>query len=704
MNFSVLVAFGGACLSGGLAISALFRDRRSFLYRVFALGMAALAAESVFSGFALQTDIHAELAHWQYLRLVAGSILPGCWLLFSLSYARENHEEFVRKWKWVVASVFFIPVCLVCLGSDQFFGKASQSSVLLPRGMLLGWSGYVYYIVFLLTSVMILAKLERTLRASYAKMRWRIKFMILGIGGLFAVRIYTASQVVLFHFVSADLISIEAGALVSADLLIILSLFRSHLRDVHIHVSSDLVRNSLAVLIVGFYLLAIGLSAKLARYLGIGETLLQNAFFVFLATVGLVVILLSEQLRHEIRRFLAHHFGQPLHDYRKVWTIFTQRTNALVDSQALCIAVVKTVSETFGCSSVSIWIVDEVPNKPVFCGSTFVSAAYGEDLRRNEKEVEALMSGIREWEGPVDLNDGHLLPALSQSRTDAQSVPEDTIRYCVPLAVGTEFLGLMTLNERMTGEPLSIEDLDLLKTIADQTAGLFLNCRLYDRLGHAKEKEAFHALSAFFVHDLKNVASTLSLTLQNLPLHYDNPEFRSDMLRVISRSLEKIEATCNRLAAFRENLELHRSESDLGRLVESTVAELNGSLGANLIQDLQPVPSVLMDCEQIQTVLVNLLLNANEATSNGGEIRLATWQEKDHAVLEVSDNGCGMSPAFLRQAIFHPFKTTKDRGLGIGLYQSKMIIEAHQGRIEVESEVGKGSTFRVLLPLKDKKS
>jgi hypothetical protein len=98
-------------------------------------------------------------------------------------------------------------------------------------------------------------------------------------------------------------------------------------------------------------------------------------------------------------------------------------------------------------------------------------------------------------------------------------------------------------------------------------------------------------------------------------------------------------------------------------------------------------------------VVTNLVLNATEAVSQGGQVVVETSQNNGWAVLTVSDNGCGMEPEFLRHALFRPFQTTKKDGFGIGMFQSKMIVEAHGGRIEVESELKKGTTFRVLLPV-----
>jgi signal transduction histidine kinase len=125
----------------------------------------------------------------------------------------------------------------------------------------------------------------------------------------------------------------------------------------------------------------------------------------------------------------------------------------------------------------------------------------------------------------------------------------------------------------------------------------------------------------------------------------------------------------------------------------------NSFAGLTLVKNLRPCPVVLLDREQITNVVTNPILNASEAISQSGEIRIETSQNNGRAVLLVADNGCGMTPEFLSRALFRPFQTTKKKGLGIGMFQSKMIVEAHGGRIEVKSEVRKGAAFRVLLPM-----
>ncbi|HXN07382.1 MAG TPA: ATP-binding protein, partial [Nitrospiria bacterium] len=147
-------------------------------------------------------------------------------------------------------------------------------------------------------------------------------------------------------------------------------------------------------------------------------------------------------------------------------------------------------------------------------------------------------------------------------------------------------------------------------------------------------------------------------------------------------------------------LELKRASADLNSLVNLTIDELGHSNRPSLVRDLHPLPPLLIDREQIQKVLVNLVLNGMEAVKENGEIQVTTSQSEGWVNLSVRDNGCGMTPEYLSKSLFHPFQTTKSKGLGIGLFQCKTIVEAHGGKIEVESEAGKGSLFRVILPVK----
>jgi putative PEP-CTERM system histidine kinase len=229
---------------------------------------------------------------------------------------------------------------------------------------------------------------------------------------------------------------------------------------------------------------------------------------------------------------------------------------------------------------------------------------------------------------------------------------------------------------------------------------VLLNLRLANEVARSREMEAFRTMSAFFVHDLKNAAASLNLMLKNLPVHFDDPAFREDALRGIGNTARRIDEMTGRLTALRQRPDFKPVEADLNQIVSEALDNLDGMPQVDLTKDLQPLPRVLADHGQIQSVVTNLLLNARDALAPGGRIRVRTEELGGSVVLSVADNGCGMSAAFLKDSLFRPFQSTKKKGLGIGMYQSRMIVEAHGGSIRVESEAGKGSTFRVSFPVK----
>jgi putative PEP-CTERM system histidine kinase len=278
-------------------------------------------------------------------------------------------------------------------------------------------------------------------------------------------------------------------------------------------------------------------------------------------------------------------------------------------------------------------------------------------------------------------------------------VKESQIRYCIPLNASGRLVGIMTLSEKVFYEPLTYEETELIKTIADQAAAALMNLRLSERLRQSQELEAFQSMSAFFMHDLKNLASKLSLVTQNLPVHIDNPEFRTDALKTISQSVTKINAMSSRLSLLSQKLELNLTKTDLKDLVESTISDTKDYILAPISENLNTVPSLLLDREQIHKVLENLLMNAYDALRDNGQITVTTCSHDKWVEISVRDNGCGMSKEFIEKNLFRPFQTTKKQGMGIGLYHCKTIVEAHGGKIEVDSEEGKGTTFRVLLPV-----
>jgi putative PEP-CTERM system histidine kinase len=361
------------------------------------------------------------------------------------------------------------------------------------------------------------------------------------------------------------------------------------------------------------------------------------------------------------------------------------------------------ISETFEVLSVTIWLLDE--QKDQFIAGASTAPQPGEASAANPPAAasSAVAAGLRVRSSPFDLEGVDEPWAEELRQLNATTFPKGGDRWCVPLRAGEQGLGVLVLADRVNGSDYTLEELQLLQCIAVQVTSVLLNLRLANEVARSRELEAFRTMSAFFVHDLKNAAASLNLMLQNLPVHFDDPAFRADALRGIGNTARRIDEMIGRLTSLRQRPGFKPVEADLNQLVSEALDRLDEMPHVDLTKELQPLPSILADREQIQSVVTNLVLNARDALGPGGRIWVRTEHAGGSVVLTVTDNGCGMSAAFLKDSLFRPFQSTKKKGLGIGMFQSRMVVEAHGGSIRVESETGKGSTFRVSLPVKDVK-
>src|ERR1051325_2281785 len=237
--------------------------------------------------------------------------------------------------------------------------------------------------------------------------------------------------------------------------------------------------------------------------------------------------------------------------------------------------------------------------------------------------MSQVMLALRNHPDPLDIDASREVWAILLRRLHPDEFRKGGNRICVPLVSAGELLGVMTLGDRVGGISYSLQDFDLLKSVGDQAATSLLNIQLSQRLAQGKQLEAFQAMSAFFVHDLKNTASTLSLMLQNLPIHFNDPAFREDALRGVSKTVTHINDLISRLGLLRQELTIRATESDLNDLVSAVLNDtesLDQKSGSSieLVKNLRPLPKLQVDRAQIQNVLSNLVLNARDALTSGG--------------------------------------------------------------------------------------
>jgi putative PEP-CTERM system histidine kinase len=699
MSDTDILGFAGALACCGLALIVVLSRQRSAIHWAFIIGMAGLAAENLFFALTVDAVLPVDIVFWQKWRLIVSSCACPVWLYFSLTYARWNHAEFLKSWRAVFVAFFLVPIGIAGLFGNNLIVAASQTAA--GQWMFhLGLSGAILNVFSLLTAIVVLVNLESTFRAAVGTMLWRIKFMILGMGVIFIVMAYVNGQALLFHNTLAlSLQNVAAIGTLLGSALSVRSLLRRGHFETTVYPSKFVLRTSLVLALAGVYFFVVGIFAKVVEYFGGDNDFTFKAFILLVALVLATVMALSDRVRQQTRLFMNRHFQRPVYDYRSMWRRFAGETASAVQPAELCQATGKFLADVLQALSVSIWLVDDKRENFTVAASTFLSEARSKTLNLTAANATAVMQALERRPEAVDIDASREDWAAALKQCHPDQFRSGGNRICAPLMSGGQMIGLIILGDRVKGVPFSWQDLDLLKCVADSAAAGLMNIQLSQKLLQAGQMEAFQTMSAFFVHDLKNTISTLNLMLKNLPANFDNPEFREDALRGISKTITHVNHLIQRLGQLRGRLQIKPVASDLNELVLSVLSGVETSPQVNVVKSIHPLPIMLLDQEQMQKVVTNLIFNAREAVTSTGEVRIETSENNGWAVLSVSDNGCGMNSEFLNHSLFRPFQTTKKNGLGIGLFQSKMIVEAHRGRIQVESQPGKGTTFRIILPI-----
>jgi putative PEP-CTERM system histidine kinase len=560
----------------------------------------------------------------------------------------------------------------------------------IEKVLFLGDAGYFYNLLLLLFFITTIANLEATLRSSSGVKRWQIKYLLLGVMGILGFNIFYYSHALLYRSIDMNFLPVRAGAYLISVVIIGFSILRHKLMEVEIAVSRGIFFRSLSIFVVGFYLLGLGLIGQGMRYLGphVGKNIMT--FLSFTGAIAVLVILLSEQLRKKIMVFINKNFYSQKYDYRAQWLQFTQLIASKHSFEELMVAIAKGFKDAIGVKGASIWL-QEKGNGEFYCAKTIHAPVV--KVKPGKKLLELL-----EKKGWIfNINDKKSREITSKNK---DFIEKSKANLIIPLLNIDQLIGFIILREGLVRSDYNFEDYDLLKTLARQATFAILKERLTEELYEAKEMEAIGKLSSFIIHDLKNAASMLTLLAQNAEEHMNNPDFQRDAIRSVSNTAEKINDIMQKLKELPHRMDLRFEYADLGSVIRESTNELsmNGSERLNY-KEVEPVMT-MFDREEIRKVAVNLLLNAIDATRGEGLITIKVGIQNDMGYFVVSDNGLGMSKEFIEKRLFRPFQTTKKKGLGVGLYQCKTIVEAHSGLLKVKSREGEGADFSVYLPLK----
>ena len=271
----------------------------------------------------------------------------------------------------------------------------------------------------------------------------------------------------------------------------------------------------------------------------------------------------------------------------------------------------------------------------------------------------------------------------------------------VPLMLQEKLFGFVVLQRARSPVKLNWEIIDLLEIAGSQAASYLAQEDAANALMVARQFESFNRMSTFVVHDLKNLVAQLSLMNANAEKHKDNPEFQRDMLETLNHSVQKMKLLLQKLSRS-ENADKPQPLA-VDDVVRQALALKSAFEPHPQLLVEQAGLRVLADRERLERVLGHLIQNAIEATPRDGNVMVRVAPPADgreHAVeVEITDTGEGMTEEFIRERLFKPFDSTKSAGMGIGVFESREYINELGGALEVTSQPGIGTTFKVVLPL-----
>ena len=618
---------------------------------------------------------------WKRFSLYAESLLPLTWILCSLTFARQASSWKIGRINWLI----IVLTALLCTVPLVFPLNAIIFAPDFPqeRILFLNTVGLIFYICLMAGLVFSLTNFEATLVNASPDALWRIKLELIGFSAIVAVLTFYYSQALLFRTINMNFLVVRSFLYVVASSLIAFSrLIRSGLG--HVEISRHTTGISLVLLAFGAYLISIGFLEEGMDHFGVSFHRTAAISFVFLVGIGLLILLLSYKVRRRVKVAIHKNFFHNKYDYRNQWLQFTEQISTARTGDELFHRILTAYCDTFGFSAAALFLYDM--NRRGYSMAACFEMDAIEDVIEPRNSLVRFMEE-RKWVFSVKDNYPEITGQNARFLCDSQ------VSFVVPLFDGSHLEGFIILGKVLNDEEIYIyEDFDLMKTIARQATMAIMHQKLSEQMARSREIEAIGKLSTFIAHDLKNLVANLSLIVQNAARHMHNPDFQSDMLKSLGNTVSKMQKLIGTLKNLKDK-ELNLQTVDLLQLATKTSQLI---MGHQVAVSGSP-ETARVDEVEMQNVIMNLIINGIEASQPGTPIAIEVGRRDSGPFIRVIDHGCGMSTDYIRSELFKPFRTTKNHGLGIGMYQCQQVVRAHGGIIEVNSTEGVGSEFTILL-------
>ncbi len=647
------------------------------------------------------------------------------WLLSAWGYSfllylfiRRHSESVERSTHYILLSTLFVSVLLaVWLPTQDYIILKAQDVTFFPfRKIIYSPPSQLFFVLMLVVVIHAIYHVEKLYRSVYHRpwFRWTL-FMLMVTLCFWMV---LGSIALMYRYLNVAMLMITFVPSLVVNFVLAIHIIKesgSH----QIQISRAALDKSYTLFITGIFLLAFGIMGKIINLIDVSPSF----FLVLLIALSLLstvlMILLFPSVKKRIQQLISKNFYKSSYDYRIEWERANKRLLGIQDKQELQMAVILSVAESIGTER-SCLLIHNRRNRLFVAASAGlvvqpdqISPAFIDWIWRYGKplileQVGDLVNslpgfGLQGIEGVPSNGESPSCLSPQEHRlaraVDVALFRESDVCIIVPVIFEQQLIALILLAS--AEKEYVQEDLDFLQTIVGEIALVLANQKLRESLIESEELKNFNRLSTFVLHDLKNAGSMLKMIVQNADENMNNPEFQADMIRTMNGVTDRIENLISKLSTPTEHEPLEFRSTDLAELIRNTVKMIGIETLPNIRfqEDLSDIPLVRVVPYEIQKVLHNLLINAIESIKDTGKIRVRLLKQGQNVCIEVRDTGCGMSHDYIENNLFRPFHTSKEQGLGIGLYHCKRIVEIHRGQIEVESTLEVGSQFRVLLPL-----
>ena len=671
-----LVAYGALALFLWATETSLSTERRS--RRTF---LGAIAASAAWAGVSL----------WSYLS--GGTLATGVAALADLTRFGLWFSFLMLPMRSEATPAAFEPMRLLRVLALTGLGLSATMHL----ATALGGFGYDLSRPLMAASLLLplcgLLLVEQIFRNLGEDSRWNAKPLCLGLCCMFIFDVYLYAEGLLFARFDADALSLRGAIHALAVPFFYVASRRGSDWVARLQISRTAAFYSVTLILAGAYLLFMAAIGYYVRYFGgtWGRALQQGLLIAGFAFLGVLVF--SGALRSRLRVFVGKHFYSYRYDYREEWLRFTAMLSSKRSPQEMGEMIVRGLAKMVECPAGSLWTLGDSERG-------FTQTAHWNAPRNSETESpgSGLCSFLRQQGWVIDLDEFRSSPR----RYGTLALPSWLLAtpnswLVVPLLVGEDLLGFVVLSRPVTAIKLNWEVLDLLKTAGRQAAGYLAQMQATEALLEARKFEAFNRMSAFVVHDLKNIVAQLSLMLKNAERLHDNREFQQDMLLTVESSLEKMRRL---MLQLREGATPPGSSLgvELGPILQRLEASARAQ-GRELQAEQSTRLSTRGHTDRLERVLGHLVQNAFDATPPAGRVWIQARRHSGQVMVEVGDTGSGMSEDFIRNQLFRPFNSSKHSGMGIGTYESSQYIRELGGSLSVASRVGEGTRIAVLLPL-----